>query len=814
MDTNQSSESSQSGIQSGSWENKMLGRYRLLRLLGRGGMGEVWLAEDTQLRRQVAVKLLPTVFASDRNFLQDFEREAQAAATLEHPHILPVHDFGEQQFAEDEVVTYLITPYISGGSLRDRILGASGPLPVDEALSYLRQAAEAIDFAHSQQVLHRDIKPANMLLQQRWLFLADFGIAKLLTSTTHRTRTHAGSGTPDYMAPEQARGRAEPASDRYSFAMTAYHLFTGRVPFTGDTPYSILLKQLSEQPTSPRQFNPALPEAVEQAILQGLSKSPEDRPPSCMALVHALEQGWNRSIPSYQGGGKPSPYPIRPFTEPGVGPQTSQGGGKPSPYPVRSFTEPDVAAQMPVTETPAQHTGNDAPTFISSSFQPTMAAPGAARTEAPQRKISRRALFIGGATALVAAGGIVSLYTLLQSHTSQPTVHSVSSPTPTRPTPGPKKLVAGIPVLSLTGHSKDVSIARWDPTGRYLATAAEDAYVMLWDLAGALQKGSTGLQTIATPIRKWKLPSQILTNELCWSADGRTIAVVTGESKIYLYDAFSNADTPQVYAIASAANSSNAPIHKAIAWSPKGNTFATPGYVAPQGQPIQQPQQVDLWQVGQTNNPIRILSSDTTGTARTLLIDVSHPFNSPANVDMVGWSSDGSLVAGHTNFGSVTIWQAATGAVFQVLALPSRPEKENPTYVFGESVAWSPVDAHVLAVSNLDIAMLWDVQQNKLLQTFKTTDPVPFLTGLAWSSNGKYLTGSYAESPRVYVWDTQMSGAGAPPGGAQPQKLFFPQPGTHVHTATVTDVAWSPDGRYITSASGDTTVVVWLVDGG
>ena len=108
--------------------------------------------------------------------------------------------------------------------------------------------------------------------------------------------------------------------------------------------------------------------------------------------------------------------------------------------------------------------------------------------------------------------------------------------------------------------------------------------------------------------------------------------------------------------------------------------------------------------------------------------------------------------------------------------------------------------------------MLWDVQQNKLLQTFKTTDPVPFLTGLAWSSNGKYLTGSYAESPRVYVWDTQM--AGAAPGGAQPQKLFFPQPGTHVHTATVSDVAWSPDGRYITSASGDTTVVVWLVDGG
>jgi serine/threonine protein kinase len=122
MDTNQSS----------TWQNKMLGRYRLTQLLGRGGMGEVWLAEDTQLRRQVAVKLLPSVFATDRDFLQDFEREAQAAAALEHPHILPIHDFGEQ-IAEDEVATYLITPYISGGTLRDRILSVSGPLPTDEA---------------------------------------------------------------------------------------------------------------------------------------------------------------------------------------------------------------------------------------------------------------------------------------------------------------------------------------------------------------------------------------------------------------------------------------------------------------------------------------------------------------------------------------------------------------------------------------------------------------------------------------------------------------------------------------------------------
>src|SRR5437763_14424688 len=112
--------------QSSSWQNKMVGRYRLIQLLGRGGMGEVWLAEDSQLRRQVAAKLLPAVLASDRSYLQNFEREARAAAALDHPHILPVHDFGDQRIAEEEVVTYLIMPYISGGSLRERIEDVTG----------------------------------------------------------------------------------------------------------------------------------------------------------------------------------------------------------------------------------------------------------------------------------------------------------------------------------------------------------------------------------------------------------------------------------------------------------------------------------------------------------------------------------------------------------------------------------------------------------------------------------------------------------------------------------------------------------------
>jgi len=127
-------------------------------------MGEVWLAEDTLLRRRVAMKLLLPVQASEQHYLQAFAHEARAAAALEHPHILALHDFGEYPMSADEMVVYLVMPYVSGGSLRDRMRRMEGPFPVDEGLHYLRQAAQAIDYVHSQHVLHRDIKPANMLL--------------------------------------------------------------------------------------------------------------------------------------------------------------------------------------------------------------------------------------------------------------------------------------------------------------------------------------------------------------------------------------------------------------------------------------------------------------------------------------------------------------------------------------------------------------------------------------------------------------------------------------------------------------------------
>ena len=235
------------------WQGKLIGRYQLERVLGSGALSEVWLATDTRLRREVAIKLLPPA-TNDQSYLRDFVYEARAAASLEHPHILVIHDFGEGEL-DGEVVPYLVFPYIAGGTLATRMKEADGPLPIQESLRYLHHAALAIDYAHSKRILHRDIKPANMLLRDDWLLLTDFGLARVLGGSMVRSQTSAGSGTPEYMAPEQIMGQATPASDRYSLAVVAYQLFTGRPPYHGTTPVETITRQMHDPLPPPRSFS-------------------------------------------------------------------------------------------------------------------------------------------------------------------------------------------------------------------------------------------------------------------------------------------------------------------------------------------------------------------------------------------------------------------------------------------------------------------------------------------------------------------------------------------------------------------------------
>ncbi|HEV2660809.1 MAG TPA: protein kinase, partial [Ktedonobacteraceae bacterium] len=497
------------------WQGKMLGRYRLLRLVGRGGMGEVWQAEDTELHRQVAAKMLPPVVANETDYLRAFAAEARTAASLEHPHILQVHDFGEQPFAED-VVTYLIMPLITGGSLRDRMRATNGALlSVDESLHYLRHAAQAIDYAHSRNVLHRDIKPGNMLLQQSWLLLADFGLAKLLSNNTFRSRTHAGAGTPEYMAPEQIQGKAEAASDRYSLAVIAYQLFTGRLPFSGKEPFEILLKHMQEPPTPPRQFNPQLPQTIENTLLKGLAKQPAARPGSCTAFVNELEMGWK--LGEQATSADPEATLLAPWNKRYLANQPTH---------LVSPATPEISAPSTSTPSDAPLLQNSAPSEETTTTPPenvstyVPATDETAEQPAEQRhKIGRRGALIAGTSAVaVAVVGGTGLAAYLHFKPSQ-----VAAP---KPPPGPQKLIAGVPLLRLIKHSEGIWNVAWHPSGRYLATGGADTRVMLWDVGSLLQKATHGMQKLKTPVHEWKFANVIRDNALSWSADGRSLAVI------------------------------------------------------------------------------------------------------------------------------------------------------------------------------------------------------------------------------------------------------------------------------------------------
>ena len=245
------------------------GRYRIVRKLGSGGMANVYLAEDEDLGRRVAIKILNDRYANDDLFIERFRREAKSAAALSHPNIVSVYDRGEA-----EGTYYIAMEVIEGRSLKELIM-TRGPLPIAQALAYTHEILEALRFAHRHGIIHRDIKPHNILIGER-LKVTDFGIARAGASQM----TEAGSimGTAQYLSPEQARGAPVTASsDLYSAAIVLYEMLTGKVPFTGDSAIEIAMKHLNDPPKPPSKIRPEIPEELDAVVLRALAKNPEDR---------------------------------------------------------------------------------------------------------------------------------------------------------------------------------------------------------------------------------------------------------------------------------------------------------------------------------------------------------------------------------------------------------------------------------------------------------------------------------------------------------------------------------------------------------
>ncbi|HEX4820029.1 MAG TPA: Stk1 family PASTA domain-containing Ser/Thr kinase [Acidimicrobiales bacterium] len=268
------------------------GRYELHRRLARGGMADVFLARDQLLDRPVAVKVLFPEFATDPNFVERFRREAQSAANLNHPNIVSVYDWGQEQGTY-----FIVMEYVDGRSLAD-ILRTEGPLHPQRAAEVASDIAAALGFAHRNGVVHRDVKPGNVLISpQGQVKVADFGIARALGADPESNLTQAGSvmGTATYFAPEQAQGLPlDPRSDLYSLGVVLYEMVTGRPPFSGESPVAIAYKHVQEQPPPPRHVNTNVPPAMEAIILKLLSKNPAARYPSAEDLradLRRFEEG-------------------------------------------------------------------------------------------------------------------------------------------------------------------------------------------------------------------------------------------------------------------------------------------------------------------------------------------------------------------------------------------------------------------------------------------------------------------------------------------------------------------------------------------
>lgn len=274
-----------------------VGPYRIIEQLGQGGMATVYKAYHASLDRYVALKVLHPAFHQDQTFTMRFQREARVVARLEHQNIVPIYDY-----AEHEGRPYLVMKYIEGDTLKARL--NKGPLTAEEIERVVNSVGYALAYAHRQGILHRDIKPSNvMIANDGTMYLADFGLARIAEAGESTMSSDSIMGTPQYISPEQAMGKKDldAGTDIYSFGVMLYEMVVGRVPFTSDTPFSIIHDHIYTPLPLPMSVNPNVPEPVQRVLLKALAKDRADRYATTEELIKAFKDAWNEAGVPMQG---------------------------------------------------------------------------------------------------------------------------------------------------------------------------------------------------------------------------------------------------------------------------------------------------------------------------------------------------------------------------------------------------------------------------------------------------------------------------------------------------------------------------------
>ena len=309
------------------------GKYRIERLLGKGGMGQVFLAHDLTLEREVAIKVLPPDVSQDDQVVRRFQQEAKTAAKLDHPNIIPIY-----RVESEGGLNYFVMKYISGTSLED-LLDKKEPLPVPEIQRILWEAACALGHAHQRGVVHRDVKPANIMFDHDGrVMLTDFGISKALQAATGFTATGMIIGTPHYMAPEQGKGSAvDGRADQYSLGVVGYRMITAELPFSGDSVHTIIYKHIYEEPPLTSTKRSGIPASLTVAISRALAKEPDQRFPTMEDFATAVWPEQPVASPAKQRG------PARPRFRATADAPTEITGAPTTPLPPAKTRQPAPA---------------------------------------------------------------------------------------------------------------------------------------------------------------------------------------------------------------------------------------------------------------------------------------------------------------------------------------------------------------------------------------------------------------------------------------------------------------------------------------
>lgn len=754
---------------------RVIGQYKLLELLGLGAMGAVYRALQPALEREVAVKVLPAALAAQPDYVARFTREAKIAASLEHPHIVPLHDYGTQ-----DGISYVVMRLLNGGTLAERLnqrAREQGPLPsLAETARLLRQVAGALDYAHRKGVVHRDIKPNNILFDDDGTaYLVDFGIARLMNVTTSITGAQTVFGTPHYMPPEQWRDEElTPETDQYALGVVIYTMVTGQPPFDAPTSHALMYKHFHEEPPALETLRPRLPSALDDVLRRALQKLPGDR----FLTVTAFSQAFDAAISDipprstdfftfpvmHIGGDTQPPLALAPspasIPEADVAPRTNQRPLEPVAPPAPERPRSAVLPAPPPAQTPPPPARIPAPAQTSvATGRPSPLVVGVLGG------LALLALVVCGGLALVASrggferdlaagenGGNATPPTALAAMPTSVTADAAPDNQPTDlPVPAANTPITLVPVgpggapiaadsaasigesAVLSHGTEPVRGASFSPDGGLIATGAANGDISFWSPGGELLASASSGSGV--------------TYDLAFSPDSQRLVSGHEDGTLHLWNV---ADRAEVAVLRGHTGTV-----RDVAYSADGRYIAS----------ASEDKTARVWDAA-SGSPYLTL----TGHQERVL--------------GVAFSPGGTRIATASDDGTARVWDLTSGAALRTLSGTAGQVR---------AIAYSPTGDQLATAGTDGLIRLWDAETGTPTGIMQGHDG--WVWSLAYSPDGMLLA-SGGRDATARLWDV-----------ATGQQLSV----LRGHNGWVLSVAFSADGSRLITGGGDGTARIWDV---